>query len=269
MTDQISRNAAGIDQRIYAAVQYLCAQDEDHATEKNGRGWNGTDGRWAHAIAEKPFETWSHKMGQIAYTMLRKYAGQLALAGIDYAAIEDPTTVPPQPRTPKQQDATITLEDGTLIYRSPRDHNTTQIVREMPHRRWTGRDGTPAFVWRLALDRRNLEGLRTLYARGVRFSPEAVAALKALSSPRTAPPQNQAPEPNAPAHAPQAPSGEPTGYVRVAYLVDADSNAVTYKLKLLPDGVIMHSHAYKTAREAQAAADAINARARIGQVELS
>lgn len=75
------------------AVQLLTAYDEDRAAERNGVGFNKADSWIGHALAAMPQDTWGPETEHAAYVMLRKYAGQLAGAGIDYDLIPKPPAI--------------------------------------------------------------------------------------------------------------------------------------------------------------------------------
>lgn len=78
---------------LQRALRHLADLDFDRARQQNGIGFSAIDGDFGHRLATIPDERMSPKQKRAAWTMLRKYRGQLADAGIDFDAIPEPPIV--------------------------------------------------------------------------------------------------------------------------------------------------------------------------------
>ena len=76
--DTLTHKYAG----LHKAASVLAGQC-DGARAQDGVGYNGTDTKFGHRIAETPVIEWSEYIAVTAADVLRKYAGQLEMAGID------------------------------------------------------------------------------------------------------------------------------------------------------------------------------------------
>jgi len=76
---------------IADAIRFLAGRC-DHASTKDGQGFNATDARFGHVLADTPHEEWSEDATYHAYHMAKRYSGQLEDAGIDFGSIPEPTS---------------------------------------------------------------------------------------------------------------------------------------------------------------------------------
>lgn len=95
--DQLAGEAEGIDalQRslIHTALQQLAGNDADRAAVRNDIGFNGSDGRVGHSLAEAPCLT--PRQAALGKLVIRKYRRQLTASLYDsiYGTIERPPLV--------------------------------------------------------------------------------------------------------------------------------------------------------------------------------
>jgi hypothetical protein len=181
MTNNDTRNRHGIDSLLWSALMAIVVQDPDRASHRNGVGAAQCDTTPFHEIAQDGFENLNRGRAIWLYKALRKYSRtQLAGAGIDYAAIEDPAAAQPAPRKERQKKvATISLIGKVLHFTSELGDPAIPMVRALPRRRWIP---APTFAWEVPLIIENIDGLRAMYkSGGVTFTPEAIAALRNLT----------------------------------------------------------------------------------------
>jgi SNF2 family DNA or RNA helicase len=181
MTNNDTRNRYGIDPLLWNALMAIVVQDPDRASHRNGVGAAQCDTTPFHEIAQDGFENLNRGRAIWLYKALRKYSRtQLAGAGIDYAAIEDPAAAQPAPRKERQKKvATISLMGKVLHFTSELGDPAIPMVRALPRRRWIP---APTFAWEVPLIIENIDGLRAMYkSGGVTFTPEALNALRNLT----------------------------------------------------------------------------------------
>lgn len=74
---------------LHAAIGVVSAVC-DYAKENDGQGFNAADAWLGHNLAEMPTTLWTADAALAAWDMLRKYRGQLTVAGIDYDRLPRP-----------------------------------------------------------------------------------------------------------------------------------------------------------------------------------
>jgi SWI/SNF-related matrix-associated actin-dependent regulator 1 of chromatin subfamily A len=74
---------------IWRAIQRIAARS-NYATPIDGAGFNTRDAELGHKLAEGHPSEWSPKMLYAAWTMCRRYRGQLAYEGIEFGALPEP-----------------------------------------------------------------------------------------------------------------------------------------------------------------------------------
>lgn len=122
------------------AIDFL-AERCDGASSRDHMGFNGGDAYMGHVLADKPYEQWSNKMKYIAYRMLRKYKGQLAIGGIDYDAIppvEDPKEVARkrQIEKDKRKFKRVEVDGDNFIVRFTYDPTLVEAIKRLPARKY-------------------------------------------------------------------------------------------------------------------------------------
>lgn len=122
------------------AIDFL-AERCDGASSRDHMGFNGGDAYMGHVLADKPYEQWSSKMKYIAYRMLRKYKGQLAIGGIDYDAIppvEDPKEVARkrQIEIDKRKFKRVEVDGNNFIVSFTYDPTLVEAVKKLPARKY-------------------------------------------------------------------------------------------------------------------------------------
>lgn len=80
---------------LHRAARVLAASDSDYAAVRNDVGYSRFDGSFGHTLAATSPEEWTPRQVRGAWRMLRKYRGQLAAAGIDFDAIDEPSDPDP------------------------------------------------------------------------------------------------------------------------------------------------------------------------------
>jgi hypothetical protein len=254
---------------LWDALTCIIVQDPDRCTERNGIGTASCDTVPFHEIYQDGFENLTRGRAVWLHKALRKYSKtQLAAAGIDYDAIENPGTAAPQQRATRQpQQPTIDCRDGILVYTAEKGDPATDAIRALPQRQWHDGTQTPSWCWVIAAVPANIVPLRHLYAsKTITFTDVAIAALKALAggvaSHQARPATAKTPEPTAaPTFAEKAAAAltearQQEGMVRVAYHWGEDGTP-EFRLKRIPSGQYLRG-TFQTAQEAQRAANLLN-----------
>lgn len=128
----------------------------DGAMSLDGSGYNGTDAKFGHRLAELPEEAWTPAMRREAWEMLGKYRHQLANFGVVYDLIPVPPRVDEDIQADARQAArrqltayrsngsreappaerTVTFEGEVFVVRFPYDQVLVGEMRGVPGRRW-------------------------------------------------------------------------------------------------------------------------------------
>jgi len=121
----------------------------DYASTTDGTGFNGVDAGFGHSLADKPFDRWTPKMVKATYKMVRKYKGQLAGFGIDFASIPTPDFTDGEIEVHKTARIsvgrktavrTVVIDGGDFILRFPYDPAVVVAVKTIPGARWNPSD---------------------------------------------------------------------------------------------------------------------------------
>ena len=108
----------------------------DGAVDLDGMGFNGVDSPFGKKLARMP--VWTPRQARAAWKMLRKYTGQLAAYGIEYAAIPEPPAVDnaQQPLAPRR--IVFNAEGKCLVVSFPYDGALVSAVKALPRRKFDG-----------------------------------------------------------------------------------------------------------------------------------
>jgi len=135
------------------ALQVMVGNDPDRVRELNGIGFNAYDSDFGHKMAD--LASFTPRQARATWKMLAKYREQLASAGVDYAAIPEPTV--PDEQNPNS----LTWDGAAVILASRYSPALVAAIRELPRsgRKWTGQ------VWRIVPDAESVPALLALAER--------------------------------------------------------------------------------------------------------
>lgn len=158
---------------IKKAIDFLAGRC-DYAQSRDGVGFNGTDTKFGHVLADTELSRWSPKMIFIAYNMLKKYKNQLLEGGIEFDKIlppPDPETLPDDKKYPNRKPKVVTPKKITTVgdkfyITFPYDPSTVLLVKQLAKRKFD-RD---AKLWIANQDLANVEGIYALIDNG--FEPD-------------------------------------------------------------------------------------------------
>lgn len=144
MSGRSYMGVSGVADLLARAVQTLAGVC-DGAVRQDGRGFNGPDARFGHALAETDPRAWSAANRWAAHQMLAKYKAQLWRAGIVYEAIPVPEAPPAHVDGRQVKVGRIDLRTNRIVMAAPYDRALVAAQREIPGRRWDGREKVNLF----------------------------------------------------------------------------------------------------------------------------
>ena len=118
---------------IQQAVRYLASRC-DGAISEDGHGFNKMDARFGKSLAER--ERWTKRQAQAALEMLKKYQGQLQVAGFDVEKLFDGSEITYPHLQQKVMNAVKKVDDRTMEIRFKFDQELLQLVKSLPGRRF-------------------------------------------------------------------------------------------------------------------------------------
>jgi len=193
-----------MDNLLRQALNVMVGRDPDRVRTLNGIGFNAYDSDFGHKMAD--CSTWSPRQALAVWKLLAKYRAQLASAGIDYAAI-------PQPTIPDDaNNCRLTWDDGTVLLSCPYSATLVAAIRELPRqgRKWNA----TAKVWEIVPDAENVPPLLALAERfAFAVSPQAREGMEQARETKAAQQElSQAAEPSL--SIPQVPATQLGGTLR-------------------------------------------------------
>ena len=168
---------------IKKAIDFLAGRC-DYAQSRDGVGFNGTDTKFGHVLADTELSRWSPKMIFIAYKMLKKYKNQLLEGGIEFDKIPeppDPETLPEDKKYPNRKPKVVTPKKITTVgdkfhITFPYDPSTVLLVKQLAKRKFD-RD---AKLWIANQDLANVEGIYALINNGFEVDENVKPILEKL-----------------------------------------------------------------------------------------
>ena len=168
---------------IKRAIDFLASRC-DYAQSRDGVGFNGTDTKFGHVLADTDLDKWSPKMTFIAYKILRKYKNQLLEGGIDFDKIPeppDPETLPDDKKYPNRKPKAVVPKKITTVgdkfhITFPYDPSTVLLVKQLAKRKFD-RDKK---VWIANQDLANVEGIYVLIDNGFEVDENVKPILEKL-----------------------------------------------------------------------------------------
>ena len=112
------------------AIKLLTGQC-DYASTRDGTGFNKLDAAFGHYLAALPYEQWTDQQKTAAYNMLKKYAVQLKLLGIEFIERPEPLST-----VPVSLNRSISMSDGYFIIRFPYSDSLVIAVKQIVGRKW-------------------------------------------------------------------------------------------------------------------------------------
>lgn len=167
-------------EKIKKAIDFLASRC-DYARSRDGVGFNGTDSRFGHILAETPLERWSPKMTIIAYKMLRKYKNQLLEGGINFDEIQEPKLENLENLKPAKKVSNpkkITVVGNKFHITFPYNPETVSLVKQLSKRKFD----RETKVWAADQDLTNVEGIQSLIESGFEADENVNTILNKLIS---------------------------------------------------------------------------------------
>lgn len=143
---------------IQTGILYLAGLDPDHAGQRNGAGYNATDGEFGHSLAEqiRAGRELSARQLHAAWKMLQKYHGQLDGIDVDIAALPEPEITSSTSTPTARPGATVQVrrnkETGTrtAVIKFPGSTPAKDELKRIFAGSWRF-SGSPAYEWHVAL----------------------------------------------------------------------------------------------------------------------
>lgn len=122
-------------EQIKVGLQYLAANDTDHATDRNGRGFNARDTQFGNDLAER--EILTENQQRAALKMLQTYRGQLEQAGLELPSA-DAEIVADAPKSNGAHGNIRAVDSKTIAIRFAYDSKLVDLVKAIAGRRFDG-----------------------------------------------------------------------------------------------------------------------------------